>query len=128
MNQPQDNAQSHNQPGAAGARLAAPTLLGGFVFQPDKYPSGLEYLTLMRGKTRIGSCCIQPSGGYIVWGKRKPVATLYDAALQMLNDHLNRCRTEETKWRKMLTMLKNEQRQSSPNTSGQPRLAQERKP
>ena len=27
MNQPQDNAQSHNQPGAAGARLAEPTLL-----------------------------------------------------------------------------------------------------
>jgi len=78
-------------------------LLGGFVATQRQYPSGLEYLEVTHGQTRIGTCCIQPSGGFIVMGKRKPVPTIRAAVLQMIGDELNKCRKEEMRWRKKLT-------------------------
>lgn len=96
-----------NEKSETPSPVRSPEWLAGFVATQKQYPSGLKYLEVTHGKTRIGSCCIQPSGGFIVMGKRKPVATVRAAVLQMLGDHLNTCRKEELKWRKKLSHFKN---------------------
>jgi hypothetical protein len=82
------------------------TLPHGFSSTSHVYPSGLHYLVVNYGKTKIGACSIQPDGGYLLFKKRKPVPTLYDAALQMLCDHLNRCQVDDKKWRALKLKLK----------------------
>jgi hypothetical protein len=69
-----------------------------------KYPTGREYLEFSIHNHVIGNA-EKVDGGFLVWGKRKPRATVDEAAKQMIDDHLSRLANETEKYRKMLHKL-----------------------
>lgn len=76
----------------------------GFTVEPHKCNS--VYHVVKYGEESIGSYQVILTGGYLVLGKRNPVPTLYDAAIQMLETRLKRCRTEEATLRKIRDRLR----------------------
>ncbi len=73
----------------------------------EKYPNGDTYYDFYFNDVHIGSA-IEKDGGYLVWNKRKPVASKYDAAKQMIDKYLNEMIKGERFWRKMMMELKRE--------------------
>ena len=58
-----------------------------------KYPNGTEYQCLSVCGDVIGIADIVP-GGFLVTGRRKPVATLKEAAKQLISSKINKCEKE----------------------------------
>ncbi len=65
------------------------------------HPNGTEYYELRMGRTRIGFADIV-DGGFLAQGRGKPVATLKEAAKQMLDSKMNVCMVEHENLRKLL--------------------------
>lgn len=66
-----------------------------------KYPSGTEYYDLFVGKVQIGHATLEGEG-FLAQGRRKPVATLYDCAKQLLDSKMNACMKEHAVCQKLL--------------------------
>ena len=73
----------------------------GFTAELKTYPSGAEYYEMRIGKDLIGYAQIV-DGGFLAPNRRKPVATLKEAAKQALNTNMNVCMAEHDRLRKML--------------------------
>ncbi len=70
----------------------------------ETYPNGQKYLKFWMGKTLIGSA--NPiDGGYVVFGRRKPVATRQEAARQMISSRIKRAKAELNEWESLLKNL-----------------------
>lgn len=66
-----------------------------------KYPNGSPYIELSVSKIVIGSVT-KVEGGYLIPNKRKPVATLDEAAKLCLDNKMNACMKEHAMWNKLL--------------------------
>lgn len=68
------------------------------------YPNGKEFYEFIFENKVIGSAT-KEHDGWLVWGHRKAVTTELQAAKQMLDKHLSRCRVELNKWDKVRMKL-----------------------
>lgn len=53
----------------------------------ETYPNGQKYLSFYVGPKKIGAA-EQVEGGYLVFGRRKPVASQQEAARQMIESKI----------------------------------------
>jgi len=65
------------------------------------YPNGTKYLNLIVHNQVIGTAT-KVEGGYLTFGRRKPVATLQEAAKQCIDSKMSQHRNEIEKLRDML--------------------------
>lgn len=72
------------------------------------YPNGTPYLELSVSKIVIGSVT-RVDGGYLIPNKRKPVASLDEAAKQCLDNKMNACMKEHAMWSKLLQQIDSKQ-------------------
>jgi hypothetical protein len=100
-------SSSSENSGASSGFAPTPGSASSFSATLKNYPNGTTYLVIERGKVILGTC-VKRGAGFLVVGKRKPVPTILHAAHQMINDRLNACVIEETRWRKILCALRNE--------------------
>lgn len=67
------------------------------VVKEETYPSGQKYMQFWIGGTQIGSADLV-DGGYVVFGRRKPVATQQEAAEQMIESKIKKAKAELKGW------------------------------
>ena len=65
------------------------------------YPNGDTYFLLSINGEDIGTVT-EVDGGFLAHGRRKPVATITEAAKQLLDAKMNRCMKEHERLRKLL--------------------------
>lgn len=76
-----------------------------FTVQKKTFPNGDHYLELSVGDTRLGMVT-EVEGGYLASGRKKPVATLDQAAKQCIQRKINAAKRELAFWEDALACLK----------------------
>lgn len=75
-----------------------------FSFEKKQYPSGDEFYELRVGGVVIGGA--DPvDGGYLAFGRKKPVSSLKEAGKQCLDAKMNACMKEHAKLQRLLQRL-----------------------
>lgn len=83
----------------------------------ETYPSGQKYLDFYVGRKKIGAAD-RTEGGYLVFGRRKPVATQQEAARQMIESRIKAAKFDLREWENLMQKIESNVTQKPTTTKG----------